>query len=126
MPFLFVALPPGRLRLFDKAEGNKSTDDMAEAPKRQTKIRRMELGGHIVVDPRICHGKPTFKGTRILVQQVLNDVASGKSWEFISKVRWGGRVSVAAIAEAVALAQKAFLNQQGHLKPTPEGLPVAA
>ncbi len=74
---------------------------MAEAPKKQIKGRRIELSGHIVVDPRICHGKPTFKGTRILVQQVLNDVASGKSWEFISKVRWGGRVSVAAIGEAV-------------------------
>jgi hypothetical protein len=99
---------------------------MGEAPKKQRKDGRIELGDHIVVDPRICHGKPTFKGTRILVQQVLNDVASGKSWEFISKVRWGGRISVAAIAEAVALAQKAFLNQQGHLKPASDDLAVAA
>src|SRR5436189_6142404 len=63
---------------------------------------RIELGGHIVADPRICHGKPTFKGTRIMVWQVLEDVADGKSWDFISQVRWGGRLSVAAIAEAGA------------------------
>jgi len=32
---------------------------------------RLELGDFIVVDPEICHGKPTFKGTRIMVFQVL-------------------------------------------------------
>jgi uncharacterized protein (DUF433 family) len=30
--------------------------------------RRMELGDFIVADPEICHGKPTFKGTRIPVE----------------------------------------------------------
>ena len=73
------------------------------------------LGEHIVADPGICHGKPTFKGTRILVQQVLEDVAEGKSWDFISQVRWGGRLPLAAIAEAVRLAQSALLDQQGGL-----------
>jgi uncharacterized protein (DUF433 family) len=27
---------------------------------------RTELGRHIVADPLICHGQPTFKGTRIM------------------------------------------------------------
>ena len=75
----------------------------------------LELGAHIVADPRICHGKPTFKGTRILVHQVLEDVAGGKSWDFISQVRWGGRLPVAAIAEAVRLAQHALLDHEGGL-----------
>ena len=73
------------------------------------------LGRYIVIDPEICHGKPTFKGTRIMVWQVLEDVAEGKSWDFISQVRWGGRLPVAAIAEAVRLAQGALLDPQGHL-----------
>ena len=76
---------------------------------------RMELGEYIVADPSICHGKPTFKGTRIMVWQVLEDVAEGKSWDFISQVRWSGRVSPAAIAEAVRLAQRALLDSKGHL-----------
>ena len=29
------------------------------------------LAGYVVVDPEICHGKPTFKGTRILVSVVF-------------------------------------------------------
>ena len=40
--------------------------------------RRIELGQYIVTDPEICHGKPTFKGTRIMVWQVLDDVADAK------------------------------------------------
>jgi uncharacterized protein (DUF433 family) len=62
-----------------------------------------------VADPEICHGKPTFKGTRIMVWQVLEDVADGRSWEFICNTRWGGRIPTAAVTEAVRLAQEALL-----------------
>ena len=41
------------------------------------------LGRYIVADPEICHGKPTFRGTRIMVWQVLEMVAEGKAWETI-------------------------------------------
>jgi hypothetical protein len=68
-----------------------------------------------VANPLICHGKPTFRGTRILVWQVLEDVADGKSWDFISQVRWGGRLPVTAIAEAVRLARAALLDPEGNL-----------
>jgi hypothetical protein len=53
-----------------------------------------------VADPEICHGKPTFKGTRIMVWQVLEDVAEGRSWEFICNTRWGGKIPLAAVADA--------------------------
>src|SRR5437870_2072963 len=76
---------------------------------------RIELGRYIVADPEICHGKPTFKGTRIMVFQVLNDVAAGRSWDFICNTRWGGRIPLAAVAEAVRLAQDAWLDERGHL-----------
>jgi len=34
---------------------------------------------YIVVDPSICHGKPVFRGTRILVSDILELLASGWS-----------------------------------------------
>jgi uncharacterized protein (DUF433 family) len=83
--------------------------------KSNGKPKRVELSEHIVADPLICHGKPTFKGTRIMVWQVLDDVADGHSWEFICRKRWGGRIPLAAVAEAVKLARKALLDRQGRL-----------
>ncbi len=65
------------------------------------------LGRYIVADPEICHGKPTFLGTRIMVTQVLKQVAKGMSWEAIT-AEWRGAVAQEAIAEAVELAQRIF------------------
>ncbi len=36
-----------------------------------------ELGQYIVMDPDICHGQPTFKGTRIMVKSVLEMLVKG-------------------------------------------------
>lgn len=67
----------------------------------------VELGTHIVADPRVCHGKPTFKGTRVMVHQVLEQVAHGTPWERIVW-SWRGRVTMPAITEAVQLASRLF------------------
>ncbi len=40
-------------------------------------MRRVVLNSYIVADPEICHGKPTFKGTRIMVWQILEMLADG-------------------------------------------------
>jgi hypothetical protein len=74
---------------------------------RKSASEPVELGRYIVADPLVCHGQPTFKGTRIMVWQVLDDVADGRAWDFICNVRWEGRVPLAAVAEAVKLAQHA-------------------
>ena len=64
--------------------------------------KRVELGAYIVADPEICHGKLTFKGTRVMVKDVLYYVAKGKSWDWISAGYHG--LPQEAIAEAVKLA----------------------
>jgi uncharacterized protein (DUF433 family) len=72
-------------------------------PRKQRKL----LGRYMVADPEICHGKPTFVGTRVMVAQVLKQVAKGMPWDAIS-AEWRGSVSKEAIAEAVELAQRTF------------------
>jgi uncharacterized protein (DUF433 family) len=67
------------------------------------------IGRYIVTDPQICHGKPTFRGTRIMVSQVLDQIASGMAWETIVE-EWNGKVTKEAIAEAVRLASQAFID----------------
>ncbi len=67
------------------------------------------LGRYIVADPGICHGKPTFRGTRVLVADVLDQVASGMAWETIVD-EWNDSVTIEAIKEAVQLASQALLR----------------
>jgi uncharacterized protein (DUF433 family) len=82
---------------------------------KRRKSHRVELGRYIVADPAICHGKPTFKGTRVFVADVLTDVERGLSWDFIVQ-RWGGgKICKAAVTEAVQLARQALLNDDGGL-----------
>ena len=73
-------------------------------------VRRAHLiGRHIVTDPKICHGKPTFRGTRVLVADVLEQVASGVAWETIIE-DWNDSITKEAISEAVQLASQALLK----------------
>jgi len=74
---------------------------------------RKALGQHVVVDTAVCHGRPTFRGTRIFVSDVLEQVASGMAWEAIVE-EWRGAVTLDAIAEAVRLARDAFLSHEYH------------
>jgi uncharacterized protein (DUF433 family) len=67
------------------------------------------MGRYIVTDPEICHAKPTFRGTRVLVSDVLEQVASGIAWDTII-AEWNGSVSKEAIQEAVQLASQALLK----------------
>jgi uncharacterized protein (DUF433 family) len=77
-------------------------------------------GRYIVADPKICHGQPTFRGTRIMVWQVLEMVAEGMGWDDIVK-EWDGRIAKEAIAEAVSLASKIFIDHVHEyvLEPAP-------
>lgn len=44
---------------------------------------RLEIGRYIVIDDEVCHGKPVFKGTRVLVSDVVELLGAGVSIEEI-------------------------------------------
>jgi uncharacterized protein (DUF433 family) len=67
------------------------------------------IGRYIVTDPRICHGQPTFRGSRILVSHVLEQISEGMAWEAIVD-EWHGGITKEAVGEAVYLAGRAFLD----------------
>ena len=43
----------------------------------------LSINKYIVADPEICHGKLTFRGTRVMVRQVLEMFAAGETAEEI-------------------------------------------
>jgi uncharacterized protein (DUF433 family) len=65
------------------------------------------LGRFIVADPAICHGQLTFQGTRILVADILEQVALGMDWDAIIEA-WRGSISKEAISEAIRLASESM------------------
>jgi len=81
-------------------------------------MKTKPLGRYVVSDPKICHGQPTFRGTRILVADVLEQVAGGMAWEAIAD-EWHGRVNREAIAEALRLAREAFTEHADDLAREP-------
>ena len=80
-------------------------------PATPEKVKR--IGRYSVADPKICHGKLTFRGTRIMVAHVLEQVADGKAWDHIIE-EWHGKVPREAIAEAVRLAGTFMEHAAGY------------
>lgn len=72
-------------------------------------MKKKHFGRYLVADPEICHGKLTFTGTRIFVQDVVEMVAQGLDWDTII---WEchGSITKDAIAEAIQLAGRAFAD----------------
>jgi len=67
--------------------------------KRVRRVHRLRL--------KLCGGDLTFKGTRVLVKDVLYYVAKGKDWDLIVSGYHG--ISREAIAEAISLASNALI-----------------
>lgn len=69
-------------------------------------MKPLAVGEFLIVDRRICHGKLTFKGTRVPVETVLSFLAQG---ETIDEVLEGWpELNRAAIEEAIRLAEAAW------------------
>lgn len=67
------------------------------------------LGEHVVRAVSVCGGRPTFKYTRIEITGTLERLAAGESIDDIV-AGYRGRVSQAAIREAVELMTAQFLR----------------
>jgi uncharacterized protein (DUF433 family) len=72
----------------------------------------MDWQNHIVVDPQICHGQACFKGTRVMVSVVLDNLAVGMTSEEIltSYPSLSPEAIPAAIAYAAELARERVIS----------------
>ena len=72
-------------------------------------MKPREIGKYLIVDPRVCHGKLTFKGTRVPVETVLYFLSTGRPFEELL-AGWP-EVKKEALEEAVQLAAGALVKQ---------------
>ena len=73
-------------------------------------MKAKRFGRYIVADPKICHGKLTFRGTRIMVVGVLELLATGMDWDEIIR-QCHGSISRPAIADAIRVAGQAIAER---------------
>lgn len=83
------------------------------APDDTRKVK--QIGRYIVADPNICHGRLTFRGTRVFVSDILEDVEAGLPFDMIAE-NWHG-LSIEAIKEAVRLARLTFIEHASEYSP---------
>ena len=72
---------------------------------------RIEINDYIVADSEICDGKPTFKGTRIMVWQVLELLGAGFSIEEIRK-DYFPQISKESILSVINYASKIIEDEK--------------
>ena len=61
-----------------------------------------EVGNYLVIDPEICHGQMTFRGTRVTVDTVLTFLAKGYTIDQL--LRSWPELQRSAIEEAIYMA----------------------
>jgi len=77
----------------------------------------MDIRQYITTDAKICHGKPCFKGTRILVHTILELLAAGVRQEEILGEKYYPQLTPAHIRAALEYAAK--LSEAGELVELP-------
>ncbi len=72
-------------------------------------MKSRAVGKYLIVDPKICFGKLTFKGTRVPVSTVLTWLAKGKT--IASMLRDWPYLSREAIVEAITVARDVLIQR---------------
>lgn len=72
-------------------------------------MEAVEVGKYLIVDPEVCHGKLTFRGTRVPVSTVLVYLAKGLTIDQILE-DWP-QLKREAVVEAILLAADALVER---------------
>ena len=73
-----------------------------------------EVVKRISINPKICHGKPCIKGTRIMVQQVLDLLAGGLSIEEITSEDYFHDLTKEDVLACIAFANQLLKEEEIH------------
>jgi len=89
-------------------------------------MKRIEFGEYVISDPAVCHGKLTFKGTRVLVEPVLAMFINGKNIDEIVTKSYP-TITRESVQEALRLAiYKLVADYPGAPQPWEEDVPLQA
>lgn len=73
-------------------------------------MARVEIGQHLTIDTRVCGGRLIFKGTRILVSDVLELLRANFTPEQIAR-EYQGLILPEAVHEALTFSRKGIVRE---------------
>lgn len=73
------------------------------------------MDSRVVIDPKVCHGKPVIDGTRTPVAIVVGSLAGGMSFEDVQR-EYG--LTIEDIRAALKFASELLEKEQHHPLPT--------
>ena len=76
-------------------------------------MNKADWQDRISIDPRVCHGKPCIKGTRIMVSVILDYLKAGESYDDL--LREYPTIAKEDIQAAIAYA--AWLAHEEEVQP---------
>jgi len=76
-------------------------------------VSKVDWQDRISIDPRVCHGKPCIKGTRIMVSVILDYLKAGEPFDDL--LREYPAISKEDIQAAIAYA--AWLAHEEEVQP---------
>ena len=84
-------------------------------------MARTKLLNRITADPKVCHGKPCIRGTRIMVSVILDNLAEGATPERIA--RDYPPLKIEEVRAAIMYTAE-LVNQKRRKTATLKGLPI--
>lgn len=72
------------------------------------------LLGRISINPKICGGRPCIKGHRIMVEQILDFLASGVSLEELCGEQYFPSITLDDVLACIAFAARCVQNDEIH------------
>jgi uncharacterized protein (DUF433 family) len=72
------------------------------------------MNDRIVIDPRVCHGKPVLRGTRVPVSLIVGSLGGGMSFEEVQE-EYG--LALEDIRAALKFAGEPVEQEQYHPLP---------
>jgi uncharacterized protein (DUF433 family) len=73
-------------------------------------MARLEIGKYLATDTRVCGGRLIFKGSRILVSDVVDLVHAGYTPDAIA-AEYRSLISPEAVREAVSLLRRGVVKE---------------
>jgi len=105
--------------MLDRADGHEFRMRISPNPKRTSNHQSACVGypmkdwrERILIDPRVCHGKPCIKGTRTMVWIIVGCLANGDSVEEVLAAypSWTREDVQAALAYAGQMARERYVD----------------